>query len=787
MRLVAPRYHVSTAGETTQIRNTLSVGGNSKLMSARRLWRFVLQKWWIPLIGMITGGTLGFIWGKIQSLEVRRAIKIMVIPDRNETPPPTDILGSLGGIQKFNYDNDIAILKSATLMREVVEELELQGLLYNYNNWPATLVYGSNRLLITKVTGNMCNNNFKIMFDSGLHSGIIRIDRETDEKIRSYKIELDERSLSDTIIVDGGSIIISLTVEGDRIREGKFEYDYRTVPERSGQLLEGLNIIKAQDKSMLLTLEYCSQSCLLNDRILLSLYGLYNKYNQSQKIRRLFEKEKFFLSRIEKVEEELQEIDGKLSSLLIGNPYASAYVEFGSSLINEDLRSRNLIIEGDELTTRVEQALMLICNLGSEESIPYSITELRPIMTEIIDEHNYLIERRSQLIKESSEVSPLVIDLDDAITRRRELVMEYLETLQNNSSLPLSVAKQYNEDIDSMLQRLPDDFARVTHIRRQQIIKENLYQQLLRQREETALLMNDISDRMELVELPYTTDLSGENRVLVFCLGFLLGGLCGVFTVIGRIVISRRIISCSQLEGLGLPIIGEVSKTELSYENTLIKHKSSLYEDNEYREKLTEEFRLIRSNLVHGKNIAKYKATIMITSVDQGCGKTFVALNLAQSFASLGKRVLVIDVNFRTHKGLSEILLSPTYGVSQLLLQSVLSVREFNIASRQINDRLAVLPIGKNKLSALDLLGNERWENIIETYHEEYDIIVLDTVSADVYADARLIGRCSDYNIIVVKIGCTEQDKIKEVMAEWTEEEYKKSRIIVNYSENKNC
>ncbi|MDE5878347.1 MAG: AAA family ATPase [Muribaculaceae bacterium] len=783
MRLVTPFPHtLATDVKTVGVNTTLPLAGLGKIISVKILCRFVLRKWWIPLAGMIAGGTIGFILGKLQSSEVRRAIKVMVIPDRNETSSPPDLLGSLGGIQKFNYDNDIAILKSTTLMREVVEELDLQGLLYDCNGWPKTLIYDHNKLLTAKVTGNMFIRSFRIRFSSGLHSGLLEIRGDTEGKTKSSKIELGNKDSGDTIAVDGGSIILNLTVEGDRIRNGKFEYEYMTVPERSSQLLKGLTIIKSQDKSRIITLEYTSQSYLLNDRLLMTLYELYNNYNQSQKTRRLFEKEKFFLSRVEKVEYELQKIDSILSSLLILNPYAAAYLELGSNLINEELQSRNLVIESDKLSSRIEQALINIYELTPEEPISYSLTELRPVVGEIINEHNYLIERRAQLIEESSEVSPIVTDLDESIRRRREAIINYLETLRWELPLSLSVSRQYNEEIDSMLQRLPDDFTKVTHIRRQQVIKENIYQQLLKQREETALLINDVSDRMELVELPYNTALAKIDIELAVFLGMILGTVGGIIIIVGMVTISKKIVSHHQLKSLGLPIIGEVSKAKVLDEGTIMKMKKyeSHYNKNKYDEKTVEEFRLIRSNLMRGKKIGNYKATIMVTSIDQSCGKTFVALQLARSFTKIGKRVLLIDLNFRSMNGLSEALLWPRYGITQLLLQPILSFKDFNLACRKIDNMLSVIPIGNFKNLALDLLGNERLENIIDTYHEEYDVIVLDTVAADIYADARLIGRCADHKVIVIKTGQTEQNKLNEVMARCTEEEYRKSCIIIN-------
>ena len=72
MRLVLPSRHTMVAdGKSIKENDTLSGTGYGKIIPVRRLWRLIVNKWWILMIGMVVGGTSGFIWSKLQNSEIQ--------------------------------------------------------------------------------------------------------------------------------------------------------------------------------------------------------------------------------------------------------------------------------------------------------------------------------------------------------------------------------------------------------------------------------------------------------------------------------------------------------------------------------------------------------------------------------------------------------------------------------------------------------------------------------------------------------------------------------------------
>lgn len=82
--------------------------------------------------------------------------------------------------------------------------------------------------------------------------------------------------------------------------------------------------------------------------------------------------------------------------------------------------------------------------------------------------------------------------------------------------------------------------------------------------------------------------------------------------------------------------------------------------------------------------------SVLVTSAEKGDGKTTVIRNLALSFASINKSVLIIDCDFRTCK-LSEMFnLENEPGIADVILQK----KELNSVIRKYENQISVLSAG---------------------------------------------------------------------------------------------
>ena len=159
------------------------------------------------------------------------------------------------------------------------------------------------------------------------------------------------------------------------------------------------------------------------------------------------------------------------------------------------------------------------------------------------------------------------------------------------------------------------------------------------------------------------------------------------------------------------------------------------------------------------------RRTLAITSVDRGDGKSFVCANLGVAFSQIGQRTLVIDgdlrhptqhLNFglRNQMGLSGIL-SGRAGLEEVM--------EFPTLPN-----LAVLPSGPQPPNPQELLGRDIFMDLLQTLAGHYDVILIDTPSAQEASDAMVIGQRAGAALIVGrrnKTKATEIAQLASVMA----------------------
>lgn len=183
---------------------------------------------------------------------------------------------------------------------------------------------------------------------------------------------------------------------------------------------------------------------------------------------------------------------------------------------------------------------------------------------------------------------------------------------------------------------------------------------------------------------------------------------------------------------------------------------------------VSEVFRTLRTNLqyLNKKNGAQ---TILLTSTIQGEGKSFIAANLAVTFAQANKKVIIVDTDMRRprqHKlynvdmypGLSNYL----SGVNINRSSHKTELREC-IYKTKI-DNLFVLPAGNIPPNPSELLQSEKLAEMIGELKKQYDVVIFDGAPCLLVTDATLVSRLVDATILVVSQRKTRVEELKEAM-----------------------
>ncbi len=167
------------------------------------------------------------------------------------------------------------------------------------------------------------------------------------------------------------------------------------------------------------------------------------------------------------------------------------------------------------------------------------------------------------------------------------------------------------------------------------------------------------------------------------------------------------------------------------------------------RSPAAEAFRQLRTNLLYS-GPAQQRRSLLVTSPAPEDGRTTVVISLAVAMAQAGKRVLVVDANFR-QPALAELFpkASPAGLSSALVGQAVWR----DAVSPTEVPNLFVMTSGPQPPNPAELFGSEAMRQLVSEMAAEYDQVIFDGSPAMVVADACVLSTQVDGVILVVRAG----------------------------------
>jgi capsular exopolysaccharide synthesis family protein len=172
---------------------------------------------------------------------------------------------------------------------------------------------------------------------------------------------------------------------------------------------------------------------------------------------------------------------------------------------------------------------------------------------------------------------------------------------------------------------------------------------------------------------------------------------------------------------------------------------------------ISESYRRLRANLMLSGPVESMK-TILVSSGMAGEGKTSTAVNLALTLVATGKKVLLIDANFRNPN--LQVLFPKVggnnlesleahhfnYGLSSILMSQCKA--ENAIRSGGI-EGLSIIDSGPLPANPSDLLGSMRMEELLKELRTDFDHIIIDSAPALLVSDSTVLAGLADATLLV--------------------------------------
>ena len=364
-----------------------------------------------------------------------------------------------------------------------------------------------------------------------------------------------------------------------------------------------------------------------------------------------------------------------------------------------------------------------------------------------IDRYNQMLVERKRLLRTSTENNPTIINLDTSIRAMRTNVQATLDaTLKGLQITKEDLAREANR-YSRRINDAPTQERQFVSIARQQEIKSGLYLMLLQKREENAITLAATANNAKIIDEALADDNPiSPKKTIVYLAALVLGvGLpVGVIYLIG--LTKFKIEGRADVEKLtSLPVVGDIPLAdEKTGSIAVFENQNNL---------MSETFRNVRTNLQfmleNGKNV------ILVTSTISGEGKSFISANLAISLSLLGKKVVIVGLDIRK-PGLNKVFNIPKkeHGITQYLTNTTANLMDF-VQPSDINKNLFILPGGTVPPNPTELLARGGLEKAIETLKANFDYVILDTAPVGMVTDTLLIGRVADLSVYVCRADYT--------------------------------
>ena len=364
-----------------------------------------------------------------------------------------------------------------------------------------------------------------------------------------------------------------------------------------------------------------------------------------------------------------------------------------------------------------------------------------------IDRYNEMVAERKRLLRTSTESNPAIVNLTTSIRAMRSNIQTTLDATLKGLEITKAELIREASRYSSRISDAPTQERQFVSIARQQEIKSGLYLMLLQKREENAIVLAAIANNAKIIDEAQadSTPISPKRMTIYLAaLAFGIGIPVGVIYLIG--LTKFKIEGRADVEKLtSLPVVGDIP---LADEKTgaiaVFENQNNL---------MSETFRNVRTNLQfmleNGKNV------ILVTSTVSGEGKSFISANLAISLSLLGKKVVIVGLDIRK-PGLNKVFNLPKkeYGITQFLTNSTVNLMDL-VHHSDINKNLYILPGGTVPPNPTELLARDGLEKAVEILRKNFDYVILDTAPVGMVTDTLLIGRVADLSVYVCRADYT--------------------------------
>ena len=418
---------------------------------------------------------------------------------------------------------------------------------------------------------------------------------------------------------------------------------------------------------------------------------------------------------------------------------------------------------------------LLPVNFGlKNESLNISITN-----------YNLIISDRNKLL--TSGAGPnntLVKNLEIEAKNFYNNILKSIINYEKSLNIKIEKLNKKEKEFEKIYTSLPEQETILRSIERELEIKEALFLLLLQKKEEAEINYAVVKPTIKIIDFSRTGSFPvSPNKKIILIISLILAILIpGAITIL-IFLLDNKIRNISEIKKLtDIPVLAEIpnlSKTNIS--------EGIKFFDTNSRHVFVEAMRILEANLSYlgiDKESSDNDKIILVTSSVKGEGKTIIASSIAKVLSNKGKKVLLIGSDLRNpqiHK-LFKLKKDSYKGLSDLIFKKDLNWKDLIIK----DNKLDILLSGTIPPNPSDLLSSKKYDQLMQLFKKDYDLIVIDSAPCLLVSDTMLISKYSYLTLYVTRSDYSDIDLIEYINQLNERNKLNNIGIVFNDVNNKN-
>lgn len=751
---------------------------------------FAYWPWFIvSVVGCLL---LAFVYLRYQTPVYNISASVLIKEQDARSKAMVGTNGALGALQDIggfsmtsNFDNELEILKSRTLIRKVVADLNLyintrQKRAFGY----APSLYKQSPVVVslTPEEAEQLQSNV-VLHMRYTPQGSLSVRAEYEWNEEEQVIEKEFPKLPAVLPTDAGVfrfatdslVLAEMKTEGKTLNQTlELVTQIASPTVVAAVYANNLSVTPTSKTTTIAKIEVKNSSRQRGIDFINRLVAIYNQDANDEKNEVARKSAEFIEERIAIINEELGSTESQLASFKQRSGLTDLTSDAQLALTESSKYEQQRIENATQIS--LVQFLQNYINdpKNDNEVIPANVGLSDNNLTSVINQYNELIIERNRLLRTSSENNPAVISLNAGIEAMRTSVRTTVQSVLKGLQIAKADIQRQTSKYESRISAAPQQEKEFMTISRQQEIKATLYTMLLQKREENAITLAATANNGRIVEqaLPSLSPVSPRKGIIALA-ALILGFGLPIGFVYLRDLLKYKIENREDVERITtVPILAELPKCDTPATNSIVvrENKNDIMEET---------FRGLRTNMLF--MLEPQDKVILFTSTQPGEGKSFLAANTAISLAFLGKKVVILGMDIRkpglnkafgftrSAKGITNYLNDPEHtDLMSLVMES------------QISPNLQILPGGPVPPNPTELVARPVLDDMINRLKERYDYVILDTAPIGMVTDTAIIGRVADLCVYACRADYTPKNGYEYINVLQNSHKFPKLATVIN-------